>query len=153
MKTTTDLGELLALEGAVDHSPWVQVEPARSNAYAQSAYHDLVYSPDPDLSYPDGLVDGFHLLGLLDWLVAEVVGTFHGYNYGLDSVRFTAPVTVHDWIRLRLAVVDVRPRSGGLLLTYNCIVEIKEQTRPAMVATWKVLALPIPTAEQRHEPD
>lgn len=139
-----DIEELRRRVGTVGFSDWVEVAPDRTSWYAAAAHHDLVYGDTLAADYPDGLIDGFHLLALLDWLSVGIVGAWHGYNYGLDRVRFPAHVTTHDRLRLRLEVGDAEPRSGGLLMTYDCALEVEGRERPGAVAVWKVLVLPPP---------
>lgn len=147
MRPPGTLDEWPLAVGSVFNSRWVKVSTSSSLAYAQAAHHDLVYGPAGASDYPDGLIDGFHLLGLLDWLSATVIGTWHGYNYGLDRVRFPASATSHDWLRLRVKVERVEPRAGGQLVTYDCRVDLRGQVKPALVASWKILLLPPHTSD------
>ena len=60
-------------------------------------------------------------------------------NYGLDRVRWTAPVPVGSRIRGRFDLAGVESRGGRIYqLTYDATVEIEGQDKPAMVARWLV---------------
>jgi acyl dehydratase len=39
-------------------------------------------------------------------------------------------------IRMRMKVVSVEPKAGGLAITRGCTVEVKGQERPVLVAEW-----------------
>ena len=136
------LADLRALEGRELVGDWLQVDPEREGQFFRGAYLDLTYGEGLGPEYPEGLVEGFHLLALLDYLSAAILGRFHGFNYGLDRVRFVSPVTVHDRVRLRLHVDTVAPRGEGFLVTYDCTLEVEGRDRPGLVARWLVLLQP-----------
>jgi acyl dehydratase len=56
-------------------------------------------------------------------------------NYGLDKVRFVAPVKAGARVRLRASLVAAEPQSGGrMLLKLQGALEIENETKPALVA-------------------
>lgn len=56
-------------------------------------------------------------------------------NYGLDKVRFLAPVKSGSRVRARIGLMEVSDQGGGrMLLKLNNIVEIEGESRPALVA-------------------
>ena len=58
-----------------------------------------------------------------------------GLNYGLDKVRFIAPVKAGARVRNRVNLLSAEPQSGGrLLLKVQCTLEIKGEAKPALVA-------------------
>ena len=57
-----------------------------------------------------------------------------GINYGLDRVRFTAPVLVGSRIRAVGEIVSVTPVTGGVQVVVRVTVEIEGGARPACVA-------------------
>jgi acyl dehydratase len=58
-----------------------------------------------------------------------------GLNYGLDKVRFIAPVKAGSRVRNRVTLVSAEPQSGGrMLLKLNCTLEIEGEPKPALVA-------------------
>jgi acyl dehydratase len=58
-----------------------------------------------------------------------------GLNYGLDKVRFLAPVKAGARVRNRLVLISVEPQaSTKLLVKVKCTLEIEGETRPALVA-------------------
>ena len=59
-----------------------------------------------------------------------------GINYGLNKVRFTAPVPVGSKIRGVVDIADVADVKGGVQVTTRVTVEIEGSERPALVAEW-----------------
>jgi len=58
-----------------------------------------------------------------------------GLNYGLDKVRFIAPVKAGARVRNRVTLVSAEPQAGGrVLLKLNCTLEIEGEPKPALVA-------------------
>ena len=58
-----------------------------------------------------------------------------GLNYGLNKVRFPNPVPVNSELRMLSSVKEIEPlTNNGIKVTFNCIIEIKGQDKPACVA-------------------
>jgi acyl dehydratase len=58
-----------------------------------------------------------------------------GLNYGLDRVRFVAPVKTGARVRTRVSLLSAEPQSGDrLLLKLQCTLEIEGEAKPALVA-------------------
>jgi len=56
-------------------------------------------------------------------------------NYGLDKVRFIAPVKAGARVRMRASLAAAEPQSGGrMLLKLQCTLEIEGETKPALTA-------------------
>ena len=135
--------ELPSLVGQRFCGEWFAVDAAHARQFDEAAYTtDNPYRFDEEF-YPEGLVEGFHLLSLLDHLQNPVFrlsdGQLAGWNYGLDRVRFTSPVKIGDPVRLLGEVAEVTPRGGGFLVRLDCELELKNQDKPAMVASWLAL--------------
>jgi acyl dehydratase len=61
-------------------------------------------------------------------------------NYGLDRVRFLAPVRSGKRVRGRFALDAVEEKSGGqILLRHTVSVEIEDEDKPALSAVWLTL--------------
>jgi acyl dehydratase len=90
------------------------------------------------------LAHGFLVLALITDLANQcytVRGATRWLNYGLDRVRFTAPVRAGDELRLRTRLTAVEPSGGTTRLNLECTVELRGSERPAAVATWIVLVV------------
>lgn len=134
--------DLQLLEGREFTGPWFSVSPDRLALFDQVSYVDQNPHGMSDEAYPEEMVEGFHLLSLLDHLMNHVLylegpGAF-GWNYGFDRVRFVSPIRCADRIRLRGMVAEVRPKGDGFLLLTDCVVEIEGRERPGFVAQWWV---------------
>ena len=67
-----------------------------------------------------------------------------GLNYGIDKVRFLAPVPAGARVRLRVVLVGVEPKEGGqaIMRTRNTL-EVEGSDKPALIA--ETLAFLIPS--------
>jgi acyl dehydratase len=72
-----------------------------------------------------------------------------GLNYGIDKVRFLAPVPAGARVRLRVVLTGIEPREGGqvIMRTQNTL-EVEESEKPALVAETLALLLPASGARQ-----
>ena len=122
---------------------WFSVDADRLEPFDFATYTDQNTFALEGSNFPDGLVEGFHLLGLLDHLSNQVLyiddPAWTGWNYGLDRVRFVSPVTIDDIFRLRGTVSEVVPRGDGHMLLLSCWLEVRDRVKPAMTAEWRVL--------------
>ena len=139
-------GELPQLVGRDFVTPWFSVDPERSEQFEYATYLDSYphpYEDDEHEGYGDGLVEGFHLLGMIDFLMNHVfLGDFPviPWNYGLDRVRFVSVVRVEDRFRLTGTIKDVIERPGqGHLVVIDIVAQVQGRERPAFVATQRVL--------------
>jgi acyl dehydratase len=58
-----------------------------------------------------------------------------GLNYGLDNLRFIAPVKAGARVRCREKLVAAEPQNGGrMLFKLDCMLEIDNEPRPALVS-------------------
>ena len=69
---------------------------------------------------------------LLDML--QIGGVSMALNYGLNKVRFPAPVPVGSKVRLTASLVGVEEVAGGVQELIDCLVEIDGGTKPACAA-------------------
>ena len=82
---------------------------------------------------------GYLTLSLVAALVLEIgvipPDAATGLNYGLDKVRFIAPVRIDVRVRMRAALASAEPQSGGrILLKLESTMEIEGEAKPALVA-------------------
>ena len=125
---------------------WFTVERDKIPLFDEATYTDTNAFEVDESGYPDDLIEGFHLLALLDHLINPVVhvtdGPWVAWNYGLDRVRFVSPVRAGEYMRVRGSVSSVEPRDEGFLLVLDCTVEVQNRERPGFVAVSRVLWLP-----------
>ncbi len=88
------------------------------------------------------LAHGFLTLALLSRLSREAVdveGEFRmRLNYGLNRVRFPAPVPAGSRVRARFTLAAIEDLPGGVQITWSAAVEIEGGGKPAAVAEWIV---------------
>ena len=134
---------VLNLVGQRFVSPWLKVSQSAVEHFDEAAYLSTDESKLDLSAYPEGLVEGFHILALLDNLVGQVSyvesSRWEGWNYGLDRVRFIHPVTTSDHVRVEGEISRADERGAAMLVTYDCQMRVRGVGKPALVATWKVL--------------
>lgn len=135
--------ELPTSAGAPFVGPWFTVDADRLPMFDRATYVDSNAVELTGSNFPDGLIEGFHLLALLDHLTNEVLHVddprWTGWNYGLDKVRFVSPVTIHDQIRVTGTIADVTARGDDQLVLLHCVIEVQGREKPGMTAQWRVL--------------
>lgn len=139
--------EVSSLIGSEVVTPWFQMDPERTLEFEHSTYlneYPYPYEEEQGEGYGEGLVEGFHLLGMVDYLMNHVIVPKNGlailpWNYGLDRVRFVSVVRNSDCFRLRGVLVDVQTRETGLRVTFDIVADVAERDRPAFVATQHAL--------------
>src|SRR2546430_12090417 len=108
------------LAGAVGehlgYSDWLTVTQERVDRFADATDdHQWIHvDPERARSGPFGrtIAHGYLSLSLVPALLAEclqVTGTRMGVNYGVNKVRFTAPVPVGERVQLAARINDVKP--------------------------------------------
>jgi len=132
---------------------WVTITQEQVNAFADATGDHQYIHIDPERAaktmFGGTIVHGYFTLALLPRLNAERGGPGLGLagrlsvNYGLNRVRFPAPVPVGRRIRLRTKLLDVEEinlgagPSGGpqaVQVTLQQTIEVEGQERPGMVA-------------------
>ena len=93
------------------------------------------------------IAHGYLTLALLISMLKEVVtvpaGISQVVNYGLDRVRFIAPVKAGARIRTRVVLLAAGPQvEGRFLITFKNTVEIEGETKPALIAQTLSLLFP-----------
>ena len=88
---------------------------------------------------PNGktIAHGYLTLALIPALTGNFVDVRNlarAINFGLNKVRFYAPVTVGAKLRARATVIQARRRAGALLLTSETRLEVEGERKPACVA-------------------
>jgi acyl dehydratase len=79
------------------------------------------------------------LIPVLQRDIFRVDGVAMGINYGLESVRFPAPVPVGSRIRMSSQIVAAHEATGGVRVVFRATLEVEGTSRPACVADCVVL--------------
>jgi len=132
-----------ALEGEeVGISDWVIVDQHRIDQFAEATGDYQWIHVDIERAareMPDGktIGHGYLTLSLIPALTVdfvEVANLTRAINYGLNKVRFYAPVPVGSRLRARAKVLQARRRAGALMLTSEITLEVEGERKPACVA-------------------
>lgn len=145
--------KLESLVGREFRSGWLQVTDEENDTFLRiTRVLDNEHQVNEGI-FPEGIVEGFHLIGLLDHLVNRVSYVedprWTGWNYGLDKVRFVSTVTTRDRIRVVGHIVSLTEKPSGMLVLYSCVVEVEGRGRPGFTAEWRVLW----TLNEGHDDD
>ncbi len=137
------------LQSLVGHeagsSGWLTVNQLMIDTFAGITGDDQWIHTDPERArteslYGGTIAHGFLTLSLLSRLsreAIEVEGEFGmRINYGLNRVRFPAPVPVGSRIRARLKVQAVDDFEGGHQIVWLATVDVEGKEKPALVAEW-----------------
>lgn len=123
-------------------SEWTVLDQDRVDSFAKATGDRQWIHVDQERAakgpYGTTIVHGLLVLSLVagTWsdLIA-ILGAPLQLNYGLNRVRFIAPVPVDSRARVKTVIDSVTPVEGGLQLGTSSEVEIEEQDRPALVAS------------------
>jgi acyl dehydratase len=120
---------------------WVEVTQERIDAFAAATGdHQWIHvDPERAAAGPFGttIAHGYLTLSLLPSFlegVLDVTGCGLTVNYGLNRVRFPAPVPVGSRLRARFHVVGAEEVAGGVQLTVAATVEREDGDKPVCVA-------------------
>ncbi len=143
MRTIKSIEDAKNLEGEeVGLSDWVVIDQHRIDQFAESTGDYQWIHVDTERAateMPDGktISHGYLTLALIPALTSdfvEVQNLERAINFGLNKVRFYAPVPVGSRLRARAKVLNARRRAGALLLTSEVRIEIEDVKKPACVA-------------------
>ena len=141
--TANGLDELKALAGAdLGHTGWLEITQDRVNAFADATGdHQWIHvDTERAAAGPFGgtIAHGYLTLSLVIQLMSELMdvkGVSMGINYGLNKVRFPAPVPVGSKVRLA-AQVGAGEDAGGnaVQAVVDVTVELAGSEKPACAA-------------------
>jgi acyl dehydratase len=141
--TANGLDELKALAGTdLGHTGWLEITQDRVNAFADATGdHQWIHvDPARAAAGPFGgtIAHGYLTLSLIIALfdeLAEVRGVNMAINYGLNKVRFPAPVPVGSKIRLAAQMGAVEDAGvNAVQAVVDCTIELEGGGKPACVA-------------------
>ena len=130
MRTFAKLTELESLVGEhIADSDWIEVTQERIQLFAEATNDHQWIHVDPERAKagPFGapIAHGFMTLSLLPEMSA---------NYGLNRVRFPAPVPAGSRVRGRFKLLKYEPIDGGAQLTFEVLMEREGSDKPVCIA-------------------
>jgi acyl dehydratase len=142
MRAFADLAELQAATGTVlGPSDWITVDQAEIDTFAQATGdHQWIHvDPERAAAGPFGttIAHGFLTLSLVPVLLQglyRIEGVRMAVNYGLNRVRFPAPVPVGSRLRASAEIAEVSEVEGGAQIVMRTTIEREGSAKPVCVA-------------------
>jgi len=143
MKIFATLAELAACTGQeVAVSDWITITQQQVNLFAEATGdHQWIHvDVEKAKAGPFGgpIAHGFLTLSLLPRFFEssfDITGSRMGVNYGLNKVRFTAPVPVGSRLRARMKLLAAEAiDNAGMQMTWEVMVEREGSAKPVCVA-------------------
>jgi acyl dehydratase len=144
VRTVDDVRALIGQEIGV--SEWVEITQDRVNQFADATGDHQYIHIDPmrarETFFGGTVAHGFLTLSLIPYLSSQraegvrfELGGRMGVNYGLNKVRFPAPVRVGKRVRMRTTLVNVEQiGDAAVQITSQQTIEIEGEDKPACVA-------------------
>jgi acyl dehydratase len=136
------IDEMKTLVGEhMGYSDWHEVTQEQVNQFADATGdHQWIHiDVEKAKEGPFGrtIAHGYFTISLAPVLMGEVVrteGVSMGVNYGINKLRFPAPLPVGEKVRMGAKLVDVTDIAGGVQTAYELTFEVEGQEKPACVA-------------------
>lgn len=128
-------------------SPWQEVTQEKVTAFAEITGDRQWIHIDADRARRESpfggtVAHGFFTLALASRLLRDTVGAIDGarmgVNYGLNKVRFPAPLPCESRVRGRCTLLGVDAVDGGVQATWSILVERDGSVKPCCAAEWLV---------------
>ncbi|MCR9220986.1 MAG: MaoC family dehydratase [Alphaproteobacteria bacterium] len=140
LQTPSDLSQHVGCE--IGASDWLQIDQEMIDRFADATGdHQWIHvdAARAAREAPGGttIAHGYLLLSLLPRLAPEIwriEKRSRSLNYGVNKVRFTAPVPTGSRVRLRQSVAAAEPIEGGVRLIMASTMDLAGGERPALVA-------------------
>jgi acyl dehydratase len=140
-------------------SDWVAIDQARIDTFASCTgdyqwIHVDVERAKRESPFRGPVAHGYLTLAMVAPLAMEIgvipKDAAAGLNYGVEKVRFLAPVPAGARVRLRVTLSGIEPRDGGqvIMKTQNTL-EVEGSDKAALVAETLALLIPASGAQQR----
>jgi acyl dehydratase len=125
-------------------SPWVEVTQERIDLFAKAIDDPQWIHVDPERAkqspFGTTIAHGFLTLSLLTKFIESTFSFADrkmGVNYGLNRVRFTAPLPSGSRVRARFKLLKYEKIDGnGAQVTWDVTVEREGSDKPVLIAEW-----------------
>jgi len=130
---------------ALPPSRWFRVTQAMIDAHAEITEDRQFIHIDPvraaETPFGGTVAHGFLTLSMLSAMAYDaqppIGGAALSVNYGMNRLRFVAPVPAGSRLRAHFSLAGIDERKPGeITLTWGVEVEIEGQPKPALVADW-----------------
>jgi acyl dehydratase len=141
MTTTISIEELEGTpERDLGASEWHTIDQRQIDLFAEATGDHQWIHVDPDMAaqgpFGTTIAHGYLSLSMLVVMLSEVMqveGARMGINYGVEKIRFTAPVPVGSRVRAHGRLLSAERRGEGVLYRVGVQVEIEGGEKPALV--------------------
>jgi acyl dehydratase len=138
----TSTADLKASVGQlVGVSDWHEIPQNQINLFAAATGDDQWIHVDPERArtgpYGTTIAHGYLTLSLLAPLMKstyQIEGATMAVNYGLNKVRFAAPVRVGSRVRVRVSLISVDDIPNGVQSVWSAVIELEGSEKPACIA-------------------
>ena len=142
MLTVNGIDELKTRVGdELGVSEWHEVTQEKVDAFAEVTGDDQWIHTDPERAketpFGGTIAHGYYTLSLaprFSYDLFKLDGVAFGLNYGLNKVRFPAPMPVGDRVRMRMELQSVEDIPGGAQITMKLTFERAGGDKPVCVA-------------------
>lgn len=143
MRHIASVEELRSLAGQeIAVTDWFTVNQERVNQFAEATgdhqwIHLDVERSKKESPYGTTIAHGFLTLSLLPMIMQSAVSMPEAklsVNYGLNKVRFPAPVPVGSQLRGRIVLKEVEDIAGGVQVTWSVTIEREGSDKPVCIA-------------------
>ncbi|MBV9197570.1 MAG: MaoC family dehydratase [Solirubrobacterales bacterium] len=138
----TDIAGLRDAAGKhIGYTDWQEMTQERVDRFADATDDHQFIHVDPERAkqtpFGGTVAHGFLSLSLVAPVtqqLMQVTNAVMAVNYGLDRVRFPAPLPVGAQWRGGVEIIEVSEISGGVQLKARVTIEVKDAQKPAVVA-------------------
>jgi len=145
LESLQSMKDFVGREIATTH--WFLVTQDRIRQFAEATEDRQWIHVDPERAgrespYGAPIAHGFLTLSLLSYFIKQAIqisgGVRLSVNYGLNRVRFPAPVRAATQIRARVTLQSLKDFPGGVEAVFGVSIEGKNAAKPCCVAEWIV---------------
>ncbi|MEV0803847.1 MULTISPECIES: MaoC family dehydratase [unclassified Kribbella] len=130
-------------------SQWLEITQEQVNTFADATGDHQWIHVDVERAkqgpYGGTIAHGYLTLSLIARFGDElfsVSGVTAKLNYGVNKVRFPAPVPVGTRVRASASISNAVETPAGVQVSLNWVIELENSTKPACVAETVVLLVP-----------
>jgi acyl dehydratase len=143
LKNPRALKEMIGREIGV--TEWFQITQQRIRQFAEATedrqwIHVNSERASQESPYGTTIAHGFLTLSLIGYFVKELIeiqdGVAFAVNYGLNRVRFPAPVPSDSKIRARIFLLAWKELADSIKATFTVTIENDHSDKPTCVAEW-----------------
>jgi acyl dehydratase len=142
VRTFTSGADLVASVGQeIGVSDWHEIPQSQIDLFAEATGDDQWIHVDPERAsqgpYGATIAHGYLTLSLLAPLMKttyRIEGAKMAVNYGLNKVRFAAPVRVGSRVRVRVSLASVDEIPNGVQSIWSAVIELEGSEKPACIA-------------------